>query len=605
MVISACFVCSYCHEALTATDHHLYQGKFYCRMHFELKQAFPLAAGNLTGLKLPKHTPGVHSLMQRPDPIAAPLSMMSPLSDIASQLKQNAGAGNSTAFHDSSEQVVAPHQHVVQLALEVASLKERINILENENRFLVSTNTRLAETNKNVESTVKVLSTELKQLKSDFEKVDASYKDAMQQIEELTDSAQTYRGKLRESSLANRDLANELELLRQTQKNSLADSLPIHHIISLSSPRSLTPSNELIHDEKTVKTSQKPQLDEVAEKSSNNSSSLTRRSMPPQSSLKYARNAPFSAIEDDDPKLRKAQSLSSYHSKITSPQLLQAITLRVGDLETNDVYEDDAEDLAKNYLAFALSKSRASSSVASSTPDRRSYTSDTYAGRQKLMSSATFANALQHAAQNRNRRSSTQVFLTNIAAATLLKEADEEIDQDQIVVASGSESPVVVSASKQAEMDREMQLRNEGLKLKLMAGWLEKRSPTYLMGWQKRYVAVTDFNMYYASFKFDCPFPSDPEQNKALLSQLNCVPLLVVKSIAARTFKSKESDDFSFEVQARDSKTGELRDYLFRANNAKVRDDWVASMNEHRDYMMKMLQWTALSKEAKIDVAKN
>ncbi len=82
---------------------------------------------------------------------------------------------------------------------------------------------------------------------------------------------------------------------------------------------------------------------------------------------------------------------------------------------------------------------------------------------------------------------------------------------------------------------------------------------------------------------------------------VNCVPLLVVRTIGRPKGKGGK-DDTQFEVEAQDSKTGELRNYLFKAKNAVERNRWVKELNVHRDFFLKMLRRSAIDEGAGINV---
>ncbi len=82
---------------------------------------------------------------------------------------------------------------------------------------------------------------------------------------------------------------------------------------------------------------------------------------------------------------------------------------------------------------------------------------------------------------------------------------------------------------------------------------------------------------------------------------VNCVPLLVVRSIGHPKGKGGK-DETQFEVEAQDSKSGELRNYLFKAKNAAERTRWVKGLNAHRDFFLKMLRRSAIDEGAGINV---
>ena len=139
--------------------------------------------------------------------------------------------------------------------------------------------------------------------------------------------------------------------------------------------------------------------------------------------------------------------------------------------------------------------------------------------------------------------------------------------------------------------------------LPILAAWLEKKSPSLLAGWQRRYVAVADQKIWYWSEKFDTPVKEPAE--------INSVPLFAVRSIAVVVrsrcvhfrflcFSNRclhpqgEKHETLFDVEARDSKTGDIRQYKFRAQSVVERDAWVRGLQAHQEHMLKVLRFQSM-----------
>jgi hypothetical protein len=75
------------------------------------------------------------------------------------------------------------------------------------------------------------------------------------------------------------------------------------------------------------------------------------------------------------------------------------------------------------------------------------------------------------------------------------------------------------------------------LQLPKLACWLDKKSPSLLAGWQRRFVAVADNNIYYYSDEFSFP-PNGP----AVSAKVNRIPLIAVRAIIPRFNKVLQTD---------------------------------------------------------------
>ena len=177
-----------------------------------------------------------------------------------------------------------------------------------------------------------------------------------------------------------------------------------------------------------------------------------------------------------------------------------------------------------------------------------------------------------------------------LAASAALRGADgHAVSRGMSVSAGGRARRASVASTPPAAGPGAPDDRNE---LPVLCGYLDKMSPSFLVGWQTRYVAVADYNLYYAPDPYPLPGGLGGNVNGPVPREVNCVPLLVVKTISG--LKGKK-DECQFQVEAQDSKSGDLRNYLFKAGTVADRDRWVAGLSAHRDHFLKMLRRTAMN----------
>eukprot|EP00475_Leptophrys_vorax_P046289 TRINITY_DN9893_c0_g1_i1.p1 TRINITY_DN9893_c0_g1~~TRINITY_DN9893_c0_g1_i1.p1 ORF type:complete len:566 (+),score=110.77 TRINITY_DN9893_c0_g1_i1:36-1700(+) len=115
-------------------------------------------------------------------------------------------------------------------------------------------------------------------------------------------------------------------------------------------------------------------------------------------------------------------------------------------------------------------------------------------------------------------------------------------------------------------------------------GFLQKKSPTILRGWQKRFFWVKDFKLYYAPNEVDTNTIVEEEKMNAEKGW-NAISLVTIQTISSRP------DDGEFQIRARDPRTGQMRNYVLKADSMNDRDRWVRDLNTHRDHLMSTLRW--------------
>eukprot|EP00479_Gromia_sphaerica_P009752 TRINITY_DN4215_c0_g1_i2.p1 TRINITY_DN4215_c0_g1~~TRINITY_DN4215_c0_g1_i2.p1 ORF type:complete len:234 (+),score=57.06 TRINITY_DN4215_c0_g1_i2:119-820(+) len=144
-----------------------------------------------------------------------------------------------------------------------------------------------------------------------------------------------------------------------------------------------------------------------------------------------------------------------------------------------------------------------------------------------------------------------------------------------------------VQQRKREEIERAKKMLAAQKQLPVLKGYVEKKSPALLGPWQRRYLTVAEYNVFYGKNKLEQQVTS---AQYALHNDMNCIPLMVVNSIKVK----KTKDSRQFVIQARDIKNAELREYLFKAKSTRDRDIWVAGLNKHKDHLAALLDCPAI-----------
>ncbi len=72
---------------------------------------------------------------------------------------------------------------------------------------------------------------------------------------------------------------------------------------------------------------------------------------------------------------------------------------------------------------------------------------------------------------------------------------------------------------------------------------------------------------------------------------------VVSNTYCPRGVSQKTKDEsLHFDVEARDSKTGDVRKYKFRTKTTAERDRWVDGISAHRDHMLKVLRFQSMNR---------
>jgi len=151
---------------------------------------------------------------------------------------------------------------------------------------------------------------------------------------------------------------------------------------------------------------------------------------------------------------------------------------------------------------------------------------------------------------------------------------------------SQSRESTLAAEAKENIVQEVLNRRNE---LPILHGWLEKLSPALHSRYQRRWVAVVDYTIFY--FKEECNIASreDAEQH----GYLNMLPLTTVARIV-KDDKAKRGE--KFEITARDPRTGDFRHYKWRCTDKDLCDYWVQGLVQHKDQALSELKMGARSR---------
>jgi len=125
--------------------------------------------------------------------------------------------------------------------------------------------------------------------------------------------------------------------------------------------------------------------------------------------------------------------------------------------------------------------------------------------------------------------------------------------------------------------------------LPFLQAYLEKLSPAIHSRWQRRWVVVVDFTIFY--FRDEVKIESREDAKNHYY--LNMLPLTTVARIT-KDDKAKRGE--KFEITARDPRTGDFRHYKWRCKDAKMCNYWVSGLVQHRDQALSELKIGARSR---------
>jgi len=131
-------------------------------------------------------------------------------------------------------------------------------------------------------------------------------------------------------------------------------------------------------------------------------------------------------------------------------------------------------------------------------------------------------------------------------------------------------------------------MENLEQELPTLKAWLYKDSPARLKGWQRRYVAVLGFNIFYS--KQYVPAGSAQE---AVDHEMNFIAMNVIKSIhKAPVHPTKNPERVIFEIEAKQYRADGswfMRTYRFKADNPVQCVKWVEGLNQYFQRLQNLL----------------
>jgi len=151
---------------------------------------------------------------------------------------------------------------------------------------------------------------------------------------------------------------------------------------------------------------------------------------------------------------------------------------------------------------------------------------------------------------------------------------------------SWTRESTIAAEAKENIVQEVLNRRNE---LPNLQGFLEKLSPALHSRWQRRWVAVVDYTIFY--FKEECYINSREDAEE--IGYLNMLPLTTVERIV-KDDKAKRGE--KFEVTARDPRTGDFRHYKWRCKDKDLCDYWVQGLVQHKDQALSELKIGARSR---------
>jgi len=144
----------------------------------------------------------------------------------------------------------------------------------------------------------------------------------------------------------------------------------------------------------------------------------------------------------------------------------------------------------------------------------------------------------------------------------------------------------IAAEAKENIVQEVLNRRNE---LPNLQGFLEKLSPALHSRWQRRWVAVVDYTIFYFKEEGNITSKKDAEEH----GYLNMLPLTTVSRIA-KDDKAKRGE--KFDITARDPRTGDHRHYKWRCKDAELCNYWVQGLVQHKDQALSELKIGARSR---------
>jgi len=125
--------------------------------------------------------------------------------------------------------------------------------------------------------------------------------------------------------------------------------------------------------------------------------------------------------------------------------------------------------------------------------------------------------------------------------------------------------------------------------LPILEGYLEKYSPHLFAGWQRRWVVVRDYYLFWAKKEVVLENNSSPLKENNKEKFVNHIPLLTVQKILPDA-----KDPNKFVITGQDRKSGGVREYVWRipsTHGQSERMTWIGGLQKHIDHLQLCMQW--------------
>merc|ERR1719471_863532 len=125
--------------------------------------------------------------------------------------------------------------------------------------------------------------------------------------------------------------------------------------------------------------------------------------------------------------------------------------------------------------------------------------------------------------------------------------------------------------------------------LPVLEGYLEKYSPHLFAGWQRRWVVVRDYYLFWAKKEVVLENNVSPLGSKNKGKFVNHIPLLTVQKIV-----KDDKEPNKFVITGQDRKSGGVREYVWRipsTHGQSERMTWISGLQKHIDHLQLFMQW--------------
>lgn len=139
-------------------------------------------------------------------------------------------------------------------------------------------------------------------------------------------------------------------------------------------------------------------------------------------------------------------------------------------------------------------------------------------------------------------------------------------------VSTSHPSPVMSEMSLE---DIRAALELEKRNLKIVKSWVWKKSSKLLFGWQKRFIYVYNFKVYYSKSEIFC-------------SQNAIESLTGIRTLLLADVTSVVQDNLSFKLAVHDVDTAHSKVYKFKCESKEECDVLFSGIKSHWDFLQKL-----------------